>query len=278
AVLKALNLDEKLERGWVNLEQIAGARSEKTIIEAVKSRHLAALPSDFTSNSLSVGAASEGMQTASNESLSPKLGLALELTTQETQADSGTMQIAKSEENRRIEPLPAKMAPYGPIDSVNEAKLVQKNTNQITGGKFVLVSANREVSSNGGTIEIYSANSAEVNVKNERQTPVSAVRVEVSNGNGVGGFARKFSSQLRSNKMLVTRITNYHSYSVNKTKIQYDPLYEDVARKLMSQLELSGSIAPNLTARAGVNIRIVLGRDAVQSHWKPNKIGRTANI
>jgi len=78
--------------------------------------------------------------------------------------------------------------------------------------------------------------------------------------------------------MLVTRITNHGSYSVNKTSIQYDPRYEDVARTLMSRFKLTGRIVPAHTARAGADIRLVLGRDAVQSRWQPNPLGSTTDI
>jgi len=278
AVLRALNLDEKLERAWVNLEQIAGARSVTGIIEVVKARRLDALPTGLALNSPPAETAAKATQTAGNQSLSQNPEVALELPTQETQTDVGRMQLAKSEDTPTVVVAPAKSSSSGIIHPMNDVPPVQKDTNQIQGGRFVLVSANRELASNGGAIEIYAANAADAHVKNERQTPLTAVRIEVSNANGVGGFARKFSSQLRSNNLLVTRITNHRSYSVSKTNIQYDPRYEDAARTLMSQFNLTGRIVPARTARAGADIRIVLGRDALQSRWQPNPFRNATDI
>lgn len=221
AILKALNLDAKLERGWVNLEQIAGARSEKAIVEAAKSRQLNQLPRELAVNSPPDSATKETLQIASEQSLSPKLELALETP---TQADGGT-------------PTPAKSADSPTV----------------------------EVTPNVGTIEIHEEKSVNALEKNESQSLLSDVRVEVSNGNGVVGFARKFSAQLRADEITVTRITNHRPYSVTKTDIHYDPRFEDAARTLMQQFKLTGRIVATQTPRARANIRIVLGQDAVQS-------------
>ena len=222
AVLKALNLDAKLERGWVNLEQIAGARSQAAIVEAAKARQLEQLPRELAVNSPPATAAKETLQIASEQSPSPKLGLSLEMPTQVTQAEGGTPTSAKSADAPTVAVTP-----------------------------------------NVGTIETHEEKSVDALEKSESQALLSDVRVEVSNGNGVVGFARKFSAQLRANEIRVTRITNQRPYSVTKTDIHYDPRYEDAARALMQQYKLTGRIVANQTPRARADIRIVLGQDAV---------------
>lgn len=202
AVLKALNLDQKLERGWVNLEQIAAARSEAAIVEAAKSRQLDQLPREPAVNSPPDTAANETLQTASEQSPSPKLELALETPTQAPQADAGRQTPEESAEGLE---------------------------------------------------------------KTESQALLSDVRVEVSNGNGVVGFARKFSAQLRANEIRVTRITNHRPYTITKTNIHYDPRFEDAAHALMQQFKLTGRIVATRTPRAGADIRIVLGQDVIHS-------------
>ena len=224
AVLKALNLDQKLERGWVNLEQIAGARSEAAIVEAAKARQLDQLPRDLAVHSPPNAATNETLQTASEQSPSPKLELALEMPTQAPQADGGT-------------PTP------------------EKSVDAPTG----------KITPNVGAMEISEEKSTNALEKHESQALLSEVRVEVSNGNGVVGFARKFSAQLRANEIRVTRITNQRPYSVTKTDIHYDPRYEDAARALMQQYKLTGRIIATQTPRERADIRIVLGQDAVNS-------------
>lgn len=200
AVLKALNLDAKLERGWVNLEQIAGARSHAATLEAAKARQLDQLPRELAVNSPPDAAANQTLQITNEQSLSPKLKLALEMPTQVIQADGDTPTSTKS---------------------------------------------------------------ADALEKSESQALLSDVRVEVSNGNGVVGFARKFSAQLRANEIMVTRITNQRPYSVTKTDIHYAPRFEDAARTLMQQYKLTGRIVATQTPRARADIRIILGQDAL---------------
>jgi tetratricopeptide (TPR) repeat protein len=207
AVLKALNLDAKLERGWVNLEQIAGARSHAATLEAAKARQLDQLPRELAVNSPPDAAANQTLQITNEQSLSPKLELALEMPTKVVQADGDTPTPTKSAD-----------APSVAVDTLE---------------------------------------------KGESQALLSDVRVEVSNGNGVVGFARKFSAQLRDNEIMVTRITNQRPYSVTKTDIHYDPRFEDAARTLMQQYKLTGRIVATQTPRARADIRIILGQDAL---------------
>lgn len=101
-------------------------------------------------------------------------------------------------------------------------------------------------------------------------TPASAAgfRLEVSNGNGVSGFARKFSAWVAGTTMPVRRITNYDSYSLPRTVVEYQPGYESAARRFVGNFALSPALSPQFVAatkaRPNSDVRLVLGRDALQ--------------
>lgn len=265
AVRKALSLDPSLDRGWVNLERIAVANAETALIAMANLRRLDALPVQLASQSIPDAStvAPELAAVAQSPSAKPDLALAPPTQSDDHMAESapaGSIKLAAANTAASLATAPA--LPIAP-----------QNEDRIFGGKFVLVSAEREVVSNGGTIEIFAEKSAGKHQIDERPTPLSAVRIEVSNGNGVSGFARKISSQLRSNQLRVTRITNHASFSLAQTEIQFEPRHEDAARALASRFNLTGRFIPTPQARAGADIRIVLGRDAVQPGWLANAFG-----
>jgi len=271
AVLKALTLDQTLERGWVNLEHIAAARSDPALVKAAKSRRLEALPTDLAMQSNSPPPAAESTEIAREQFPSSEPGVSIQAT---SDINDHSMQLARLPVASSVEVIKVSVGPGLAIRSSSNEPAMSKGEKL----NFVLASATREVVSTGRMIEIASADASAVPAVSARQILLKAARIEVSNGNGVDGFARKVSSQLRSNNMLVTRITNNPSFSVPKTEIQYDPRYEDTARALISKFNLAGRLIPAANHRAGVDIRIVLGRDAVQSSWQANAFNNSLNI
>lgn len=90
----------------------------------------------------------------------------------------------------------------------------------------------------------------------------SALRIEVSNGNGVPRFARKFGAQLRADGLPVSRITNLGSFRLKETVVEYQPGHEHAARALNARLGLAARIVAAIKPRPRSDIRIALGRDA----------------
>lgn len=277
AVRKALRLDPTLERGWANLDRIAVASAEPKLIEMARSRRQDALPTELAAQSIPDASAVAPEPPAIALSPSPESDPPSPTpgnehgSGQAESAGTGSIELAAAAVSVTHRDAPA-VPPAPPAPPAPE------NDSRIFGGKFVLVSADRELVSNGGTLEIFAEKSAKGQPTNQRQMPVAAVRIEVSNGNGVGGFARKVSTQLRSNKLLVTRITNHASFSLDQTEIQFAPRHEDAARALASRFNLTGRLVATPQARPGVDIRIVLGRDAIQPSWLANAFGSMAKI
>jgi Tfp pilus assembly protein PilF len=239
-VRKALSLDATLERGWANIERIAELRSDVALAEAAKSRRLDALPMEFATNAMPVQLAGE---------LPPERTLALVME-RSINAPAPLVAVADT-------PI---AKPVGPRTVAPR----QESDKRIAGGKFVLVSASREVVSNGKPIDIGQTRPAEPGDRAERSASVPAARIEVSNGNGVARFATRFSSRLKAERIPVTRITNNESFSLKNTIIEYQPGYELAARALMFRTHLAAHLVPAAKPRSGSDVRIVLGRDALQ--------------
>lgn len=90
----------------------------------------------------------------------------------------------------------------------------------------------------------------------------SAVKIEVSNGNGVNRMARMVGEYLRSKGFLPIRLTNAVSFHQLNTRIYYNSGYEEEARKLAFHLRESDRIEliPD-PPKGRAAIRVVIGKD-----------------
>lgn len=88
-------------------------------------------------------------------------------------------------------------------------------------------------------------------------------RVEVANGNGVTGMAKRISHVLGQHGIAVSRLTNERPYKQQDTKIQYRLGYEQTAVGLKNALQGHAVVvlSPNLSANS--DVRLVLGKDAI---------------
>lgn len=90
-------------------------------------------------------------------------------------------------------------------------------------------------------------------------------RVEVSNGNGVTGMARRVGTYLKDSGFAAARLTNQHGFGVAATRVEYRDGYEAEARKLAAAMPRSVDIAPSTTLRRDIGVRLVLGKDMTGS-------------
>lgn len=94
-------------------------------------------------------------------------------------------------------------------------------------------------------------------------TRLRMARLEVANGNGVNGMARRFRSLLGQMGIPVERLSNDKPYKQVATTIQYSPGFEKQAASLQKALQGKAQLASRqLTAS---DVRLVLGKDASQS-------------
>jgi hypothetical protein len=99
--------------------------------------------------------------------------------------------------------------------------------------------------------------------------PARAFRVEVSNGNGIGGMARRVGAQLKEVGIDVVRLTDQTPYNQAVTEVHYRADYATEAARLAALLHAPVPTIESRTLRADIHVRLVLGKD-LQNSLEPN--------
>jgi tetratricopeptide (TPR) repeat protein len=90
--------------------------------------------------------------------------------------------------------------------------------------------------------------------------PVDAVRLEISNGNGVTGAAARLARTLDVQGVATVRLTNVKHFNVPLTRIEYAQVQQEMAHTLSQRLGVPLKVQREKSPRA--DLRIVLGHDA----------------
>jgi len=98
-------------------------------------------------------------------------------------------------------------------------------------------------------------------------------RIEVSNGNGVTGMAKKVAGFLNGEGHAKTRLTNQKSFEVASSQVQYRSGYREQAQSLVMTLPGQPGIAQTDDLRSDISIRVVLGKDMANNvaHFEQSK-------
>lgn len=97
--------------------------------------------------------------------------------------------------------------------------------------------------------------------KEPRIAPLRSFKLEVSNGNGVLGLAKRTAGQLASAGLPATRLTNQRPFEQARTEVQYRDGYAAEAAELAGKLQYPARIVPSNDLARGVDVRLVLGKD-----------------
>jgi tetratricopeptide (TPR) repeat protein len=97
-----------------------------------------------------------------------------------------------------------------------------------------------------------------------------SVRLEVSNGNGLNGFAKRIAAALTRMGWAQGRLTNQLPFRQPVTEVQYREGYAAEASRLAASLKSGVLVIRNDSLAAHVDVRLVLGRDA----WTENELLR----
>ena len=95
----------------------------------------------------------------------------------------------------------------------------------------------------------------------ESAVPAGAVRLEISNGNGVTGAAANLARVARTldlEAITTVRLTNARPFNVPRTRIEYPHAQRAVAEALAQRLDISLKVRRDAAPR---DVRIVLGHD-----------------
>ena len=103
------------------------------------------------------------------------------------------------------------------------------------------------------------------------------LRLEVSNGNGVTGFAKRMSEILVRQGILVHSLTNHLPYEQLMTEIQYRDGFEQEAVQLKTKLGGNAVVAHSKTLRPHIDLRVLLGHD-ITTRIAEIEAGRPAHV
>lgn len=102
-------------------------------------------------------------------------------------------------------------------------------------------------------------------VRRDRALPVfgspAIARLEISNGNGVTGLARRVGVYLRTLGVPAPRLTNQRPFDQRRTQLQYVPGMEESARDLMATLGTPADLVMTPRIDRSAQMRVVLGKD-----------------
>lgn len=87
--------------------------------------------------------------------------------------------------------------------------------------------------------------------------------LEVSNGNGVTGMAKKVAKFLYGDGLPTTRLTNQKPHQLPTSQIQYREGYQAEALRLKSSLPNPSALVQSEGLRVNIDVRLVLGKDAI---------------
>jgi tetratricopeptide (TPR) repeat protein len=94
---------------------------------------------------------------------------------------------------------------------------------------------------------------------------VDPVKLEIANGNGVTGMAKKVKQYLRGQGYATERVTNQKPFNVQITQIQYRNGHQLEAKRLQLKLAKQSNLVQNDGMYANVNVRIVLGKNIAKN-------------
>ncbi len=111
---------------------------------------------------------------------------------------------------------------------------------------------------------------AEVSFPEERiaevQQRVSPIGIEVSNGNGVNGMARKISGHLNANGFKVIRVTNADHFNYRKSTVLYQKGFQDAARRVARQVASIKTLTEmQRPYREKIKVKVLIGKDLISS-------------
>lgn len=86
-------------------------------------------------------------------------------------------------------------------------------------------------------------------------------RIEVSNGNGVTGMAKKVANFLDGEGYSGSRLTNQKSFQMPTSRVQYRSGYREHAQSLAQTLPGNPAVEQADDLRTDISIRVILGKD-----------------
>jgi len=92
------------------------------------------------------------------------------------------------------------------------------------------------------------------------------VGIEISNGNGANGMAKKIGHYLKEKGLPVARITNADHFNYQNTRIYFQNGYQEAARRVAEQLPGSQSMEERKSFdRPNINVKVLVGKNLLSN-------------
>jgi hypothetical protein len=91
--------------------------------------------------------------------------------------------------------------------------------------------------------------------------PLLAVRLEISNGNGVRGLAAAWARSLRSDELALVRLSNIRPFAEPSSRIEYRAENAEQAQRLAGRIGVPAVEGNTQIRRGSPDMRLVLGLD-----------------
>lgn len=89
--------------------------------------------------------------------------------------------------------------------------------------------------------------------------PSARAMLEIRNGNGVGGMARKLARTMNEGSTRVVRLTNQKGFGVMRSRVEYSLAFKGTALRLAERVGANQLV--QVESVGGADIRLVIGRD-----------------
>ncbi|MDR3390413.1 MAG: tetratricopeptide repeat protein [Sulfuriferula sp.] len=94
---------------------------------------------------------------------------------------------------------------------------------------------------------------------------LNRIELEIANGNGVTGMAKRVKQYLYGQGFVAERLTNQTPFKVQITQIQYRAGHQMEAQRLQSGLPRQASLIQSNSMHTNINVRLVLGKDIAEN-------------
>jgi Flp pilus assembly protein TadD len=98
--------------------------------------------------------------------------------------------------------------------------------------------------------------------------------LEIRNGNGVTGMAKRLSRQMGDSGLKVVRLTNEKGFNVRRTRVEYQPPFRAAAERLAERFG-SATVVQVDNVKSS-NMRLVIGRDLIRPKFALRPLPRSA--
>ena len=267
ALRQAVTLDSKYERAWVNLQKVAEKADMPEIAAQAARRAPETLASAPTRSDESLA-----VDTQIPQQMSMQLAQVLRdqpnlLVTSVTPPKSTVVADIKQV---RVRPHPANLSGVLVLSEKNRHPVIRMSdaVSSTTSARQIITMREGFETARASVQKPAMAAVEALQVLLPASPPLAVVapaiaqtRIEVSNANGVNGYASHVRAVLRREGFSVTRLTNFRSFNLPGTTIEYRSGFADAAWILKDKLGRNAQLREMQTDRPGTDVRLVVGRD-----------------